>query len=178
MSTSIKKPCSATTGSGVQGLAGEQRAAAAAARRRRRPLLRSHLSEAVHADEASALPPEAVWRRGAATRPRRVGWPDGEVVLDSAQAAGIDVLLSARRSGRPGRAYGLDMTDEMLALAEENKPEGGLTNVESSRARSSTPAARQLGGRESSQLRHQPVRGQGPGAARAFRVLRPGGRLP
>ncbi len=54
----------------------------------------------------------------------------GEVVLDLGSGGGIDVLLSARRVGPTGKAFGLDMTDEMLALAEENKQKSGLTNVE------------------------------------------------
>ncbi|HZS70409.1 MAG TPA: arsenite methyltransferase [Candidatus Acidoferrum sp.] len=54
----------------------------------------------------------------------------GEVVLDLGSGGGIDVLLSARRVGPAGKAYGLDMTDEMLALANENKRKSGLENVE------------------------------------------------
>jgi len=54
----------------------------------------------------------------------------GEIVLDLGSGGGIDVLLSARRVGPTGKAFGLDMTDEMLALAEENKRKSGLTNVE------------------------------------------------
>src|SRR5246127_2701542 len=54
----------------------------------------------------------------------------GEVVLDLGSGGGIDVLLSARRVGPTGKAYGLDMTDEMLALANENKRKSGLENVE------------------------------------------------
>jgi arsenite methyltransferase len=54
----------------------------------------------------------------------------GEIVLDLGSGGGIDVLLSARRVGPTGKAYGLDMTDEMLTLAEENKRKSGLTNVE------------------------------------------------
>jgi SAM-dependent methyltransferase len=54
----------------------------------------------------------------------------GEVVLDLGSGGGIDVLLSARRVGPTGKAYGLDMTDEMLALARENQRKSGLTNVE------------------------------------------------
>lgn len=54
----------------------------------------------------------------------------GEVVLDLGSGGGIDVLLSARRVGPTGFAYGLDMTDEMLLLANENKARSGLTNVE------------------------------------------------
>ncbi|MBA3342396.1 MAG: arsenite methyltransferase [Gemmatimonadaceae bacterium] len=54
----------------------------------------------------------------------------GEVVLDLGSGGGIDVLLSARRVGPTGKAYGLDMTDEMLALANENKRRAGAENVE------------------------------------------------
>ena len=54
----------------------------------------------------------------------------GETVLDLGSGGGIDVLLSARRVGPAGKAYGLDMTDDMLALAEENRRASGLTNVE------------------------------------------------
>jgi SAM-dependent methyltransferase len=53
----------------------------------------------------------------------------GETVLDLGSGGGIDVLLSAKRVGPTGMAYGLDMTDEMLALAEENRQKSGLTNV-------------------------------------------------
>jgi SAM-dependent methyltransferase len=54
----------------------------------------------------------------------------GEVVLDLGSGGGIDVLLSARRVGPTGKAYGLDMTDEMLALARENQKKAGVDNVE------------------------------------------------
>ncbi len=54
----------------------------------------------------------------------------GDTVLDLGSGGGIDVLLSARRVGPTGKVYGLDMTDEMLALAEDNKRKSGLENVE------------------------------------------------
>src|SRR5690606_28107713 len=54
----------------------------------------------------------------------------GETVLDLGSGGGIDVLLSARRVGPTGKAYGLDMTDEMLELARRNAAEAGATNVE------------------------------------------------
>src|SRR5262245_63701812 len=54
----------------------------------------------------------------------------GEVVLDLGSGGGIDVLLSARREGPTGKAYGLDMTDEMLVLARENQRKAGVENVE------------------------------------------------
>ncbi len=55
---------------------------------------------------------------------------EGETVLDLGSGGGIDVLLSARRVGPAGKAYGLDMTDEMLALARENQRQAGVENVE------------------------------------------------
>src|SRR5208283_4781107 len=55
---------------------------------------------------------------------------EGETVLDLGSGGGIDVLLSAKRVGPTGKAYGLDMTDEMLALARENQRKAGVTNVE------------------------------------------------
>ena len=55
---------------------------------------------------------------------------EGEVVLDLGSGGGIDVLLSARRVGPTGKAYGLDMTDDMLALARENQQKAGVENVE------------------------------------------------
>src|SRR5882762_3387546 len=55
---------------------------------------------------------------------------EGEVVLDLGSGGGIDVLLSAKRVGPTGKAYGLDMTDEMLALARENQRKAGVENVE------------------------------------------------
>ena len=61
---------------------------------------------------------------------RARGLKPGEIVLDLGSGGGIDVLLSARRVGPTGKAYGLDMTDEMLALARENQQKAGLTNVE------------------------------------------------
>src|SRR5207253_11116889 len=54
----------------------------------------------------------------------------GEIVLDLGSGGGIDVLLSARRVGPTGKAYGLDMTDGMLALARENQRKAGIENVE------------------------------------------------
>jgi SAM-dependent methyltransferase len=55
---------------------------------------------------------------------------EGEIVLDLGSGGGIDVLLSARRVGPKGKAYGLDMTDEMLELARSNAAQAGVTNVE------------------------------------------------
>ncbi len=71
------------------------------------------------------------WLRWAAATRRR--WRElkpGETVLDLGSGGGIDVLLSARRVGPAGKAYGLDMTDEMLALARDNQRKAGVENVE------------------------------------------------
>jgi SAM-dependent methyltransferase len=83
------------------------------------------------ADEASTLPEEAVLASLGCGNPTALAsLAPGEVVLDLGSGGGIDVLLSARRVGPTGKAYGLDMTDEMLALADQNKRKSGLTNVE------------------------------------------------
>ena len=101
----------------------------------------------------------------------------GETVLDLGSGGGIDVLLSARRVGPTGKAYGLDMTDEMLALANENKRKAGRRErrVPEGRDRKH-PAARQLRRRHHLQLRHQPVRRQRPRPARS--LPRPEARRP
>ncbi len=102
----------------------------------------------------------------------------GETVLDLGSGGGIDVLLSARRVGPAGKVYGLDMTDEMLALANENKRKAGVTNVEFLRG----------------EIEHIPLpdnsvdviisncvinlsSDKGQVLREAFRVLKPGGRF-
>lgn len=83
------------------------------------------------AEEAAALPPEAVAvSLGCGNPTALVALEPGQVVLDLGSGGGIDVLLSARRVGPTGKVYGLDMTDEMLALARENQRKAGVTNVE------------------------------------------------
>ncbi len=83
------------------------------------------------ADQASELPAEAVLASLGCGNPTALAsLAPGEVVLDLGSGGGIDVLLSARRVGPAGKAYGLDMTDQMLALAEENRRKSGLANVE------------------------------------------------
>ena len=103
---------------------------------------------------------------------------EGEVVLDLGSGGGIDVLLSARRVGPTGKVYGLDMTDEMLALARRNAEDAGITNVEFLRGQiESIPLPSEsvdviisncvinLSGDKRKVL------------AEAFRVLKPGGRF-
>lgn len=82
-------------------------------------------------DEAGALPEEAVLASLGCGNPTALAKLNpGEVVLDLGSGGGIDVLLSAKRVGPAGKAYGLDMTDEMLALARENQKKAGVENVE------------------------------------------------
>jgi len=83
------------------------------------------------AEETSAIPPEALRASLGCGNPTALAeLAPGEVVLDLGSGGGIDVLLSARRVGPTGKAYGLDMTDEMLALARENQRRAGVENVE------------------------------------------------
>jgi 2-polyprenyl-3-methyl-5-hydroxy-6-metoxy-1,4-benzoquinol methylase len=81
--------------------------------------------------QTSALPEEAVLASLGCGNPTALAKLNaGETVLDLGSGGGIDVLLSARRVGPTGKAYGLDMTDEMLALAHENQRKAGAKNVE------------------------------------------------
>jgi 2-polyprenyl-3-methyl-5-hydroxy-6-metoxy-1,4-benzoquinol methylase len=84
-------------------------------------------------DEAQAqgLPAEAMLASLGCGNPTALAeLKPGEIVLDLGSGGGIDVLLSARRVGPQGKAYGLDMTDEMLALARDNQRKAGAENVE------------------------------------------------
>ncbi len=130
-------------------------------------------------DELGGLPGEAVAAsRGCGNPTALAQLKPGEVVLDLGSGGGIDVLLSARRVGLTGKAYGLDMTDEMLALARENRRKAGLENVEFLKGEiESIPlpdhsvdviisnCVINLSGNKDRVL------------AEAFRVLRPGGRF-
>ena len=81
--------------------------------------------------ETAGIPAEALLASLGCGNPTALAeLKEGETVLDLGSGGGIDVLLSARRVGPTGKAYGLDMTDEMLALANENKQKAGATNVE------------------------------------------------
>src|ERR1700691_409267 len=83
------------------------------------------------ASQAGQIPEEALLASLACGNPTALTKLNaGEVVLDLGSGGGIDLLLSARRVGPSGKAYGLDMTDEMLALANENKHKAGIENVE------------------------------------------------
>lgn len=81
--------------------------------------------------QVEGLPPEAVQASLGCGNPTVLAELNlGEMVLDLGSGGGIDVLLSAKRVGPTGKAYGLDMTDEMLALPQENQRKAGLENVE------------------------------------------------
>src|SRR5262245_48390116 len=83
------------------------------------------------AQQASEIPAEAIQASlGCGNPTALVDLREGQTVLDLGSGGGIDVLLSARRVGITGKAYGLDMTDEMLVLARENARRAGTTNVE------------------------------------------------
>src|SRR4051812_39172848 len=83
------------------------------------------------AGETAGLPAEALLASLGCGNPTALAeLHEGEVVLDLGSGGGIDVLLSARRVGPTGKAYGLDMTDEMLALARENQRKAGVANIE------------------------------------------------
>ncbi len=83
------------------------------------------------ASQTSGLPEGAVLASLGCGNPTALAdLHEGESVLDLGSGGGIDVLLSAKRVGATGKAYGLDMTDEMLALARENQAKAGATNVE------------------------------------------------
>ena len=136
-------------------------------------------SDLYSAGETEDLPEAAVLAsRGCGNPTALAELSAGEVVLDLGSGGGIDVLLSARRVGPTGMAYGLDTTDEMLALARENRVRAGVTNVEFLK-----------GEIERIPLPDESVdviisncvinlSADKPGVlAEAFRVLRPGGRL-
>jgi len=88
-------------------------------------------SDLYDATQAGQIPEEALLASLGCGNPTALAkLSPGETVLDLGSGGGIDVLLSARRVGPMGKAYGLDMTDEMLALANQNKKKSGVENVE------------------------------------------------
>ena len=88
-------------------------------------------SDLYEAGQTAGLPTEALLASLGCGNPTALAeLNEGETVLDLGSGGGIDVLLSAKRVGATGKAYGLDMTDEMLALARENQRKAGVENVE------------------------------------------------
>jgi arsenite methyltransferase len=88
-------------------------------------------SDLYDAKQKAGIPEEAILASLGCGNPTALAeLNEGDIVLDLGSGGGIDVLLSAKRVGPSGKAYGLDMTDEMLALANENKRRAGASNVE------------------------------------------------
>ena len=111
----------------------------------------------LYGEETGELPAEALAASLGCGNPTALAeLRPGEVVLDLGSGGGIDVLLSARRVGPEGKAYGLDMTDEMLALARENQRKAGVANVEFLKGEIEHDTAAGCGrGRDHLQLRDQ-----------------------
>ena len=129
--------------------------------------------------ETESLPAEAVLASLGCGNPTALAeLKPGETVLDLGSGGGIDVLLSARRVGPTGKVYGLDMTDEMLALARENQHKSGVQNVEFLKGEiEDIPLANQLVDVIISNCVINLSSDKDRVLAEAFRVLKPGGRL-
>jgi SAM-dependent methyltransferase len=129
--------------------------------------------------ETAGLPIEAVMASLGCGNPTALAeLKPGEVVLDLGSGGGIDVLLSAKRVGPSGKAYGLDMTDEMLALARENQVKSGLANVEFLRGEiEQIPLPDNSVDVIISNCVINLSADKDRALAEAFRVLKPGGRL-
>jgi arsenite methyltransferase len=129
--------------------------------------------------ETAGLPQEAVAvSLGCGNPTALIALEPGQTVLDLGSGGGIDVLLSAKRVGPAGRVFGLDMTDEMLALARENQRQAGATNVEFLKG---TIEAIPLPDRSVDVIVSNCVINLSPDKdavlREAFRVLKPGGRF-
>jgi SAM-dependent methyltransferase len=129
--------------------------------------------------DTETLPAEAVLASLGCGNPTALAeLKPGETVLDLGSGGGIDVLLSASRVGPTGKVYGLDMTDEMLALARENQQTSGLQNVEFLKGEiEDIPLANQLVDVIISNCVINLSSDKDRVLAEAFRVLKPGGRL-
>jgi SAM-dependent methyltransferase len=131
------------------------------------------------ADEQGSLPEKAVLASlGCGNPTALIDLRPGETVLDLGSGGGIDVLLSAKRVGPTGKAYGLDMTDEMLSLARENQRQAGIENVEFLKGQiEAVPLAANCVDVIISNcvINLSPDKDQV--LSEAFRVLRPGGRF-
>ncbi len=130
-------------------------------------------------EEVAGLPEEAVLASlGCGNPTALIELRAGETVLDLGSGGGIDVLLSARRVGPTGFVYGLDMTDEMLALAQENKAKAGVTNVAFLKGRiEAIPLPANAVDVVISNCVINLSADKGQVLREAFRVLKPGGRF-
>jgi arsenite methyltransferase len=133
----------------------------------------------LYGSETTGLPEEALLASLGCGNPTLLAQLNlGETVLDLGSGGGIDVLLSARRVGPTGKAYGLDMTDEMLALANENKRKAGAENVEFLRGEiESIPLPDNSVDVIISNCVINLSADKGRVLREAFRVLKPGGRF-
>jgi SAM-dependent methyltransferase len=136
-------------------------------------------SNLYNASQAGQIPEEALLASLGCGNPTALAkLHEGETVLDLGSGGGIDVLLSAKRVGPTGKAYGLDMTDEMIALANENKRKAGIQNVEFLKGEIEDIP---LPGNSVDVVISNCVINLSPDKGRAlqeaFRVLRPGGRF-
>jgi SAM-dependent methyltransferase len=129
--------------------------------------------------ETAALPEKAVLASLGCGNPTALAELNpGEVVLDLGSGGGIDVLLSARRVGPSGKAYGLDMTDDMLALARENQRAAGVKNVEFLKGEiEAIPLPESSVDVIISNCVINLSADKGQALREAFRVLKPGGRF-
>jgi arsenite methyltransferase len=133
----------------------------------------------LYGDETAGLPPKAILASLGCGNPTLLAQlHPGETVLDLGSGGGIDVLLSARRVGPHGKAFGLDMTDEMLALADENKRKAGVGNVEFLKGEiENIPLPDQSVDVIISNCVINLSADKGRVLTEAFRVLKPGGRF-
>ena len=129
--------------------------------------------------QAAGIPAEALLASLGCGNPTALAdLREGETVLDLGSGGGIDVLLSAKRVGPTGKAYGLDMTDDMLDLANENKARAGVTNVEFLRGHiESIPLPSRTVDVIISNCVINLSGDKRKVLAEAFRVLKPGGRF-
>jgi arsenite methyltransferase len=130
-------------------------------------------------DETDELPAQALLASLGCGNPTALAeLRPGEVVLDLGSGGGIDVLLSAKRVGPTGKAYGLDMTDDMLALARQNAERAGATNVEFLKGQiEAVPLPDRSVDVIISNCVINLSADKGRVLAEAFRVLKPGGRF-
>src|SRR5579859_2706381 len=136
-------------------------------------------SDLYDAVDAQTVPSEALLASLGCGNPTALAQlHEGETVLDLGSGGGIDVLLSAKRVGPTGFAYGLDMTDEMLALAQENKAKAGATNVAFLKGRiEEIPLPESVVDVVISNCVINLSADKGQVLREAFRVLKPGGRF-